>query len=390
MTAAERPTGNGIPAGDEMIARAVALLPLLRQHAAEIDARRRLTDDVLAAMVRAGLFRMRTPKRLGGYETDLHTVTEVVETIATADPSAAWLVALATVASWLVGRTSKRAQDEVFGTDPDARLAGSDLPGAASQTRAGVRLTGRWPYASGSHHATWASLAAQVTNDAGTVVDTVVALVPVADVTLEDTWCTVGMRGTGSNTWVAEDVFVPDHLLVSMPALGADIWPAPTDEPMYRIPFAPLTGLMLIAPLLGAGRAVLELVVDKAPTKMIHQRFVRQSDSVGVQIQIAEAALKLKTARLHAYEIADILDASTTHGPGLDHDDRARIRGQAAYAAQQVLDAINDLINVHGAGSFALSNPLQQFWRDANTAARHAGLNALLGYEDYGKALLGM
>jgi 3-hydroxy-9,10-secoandrosta-1,3,5(10)-triene-9,17-dione monooxygenase len=179
-------------------------------------------------------------------------------------------------------------------------------------------------------------------------------------VTLEDTWSAIGMRGTGSNTWVAEDVFVPDHLLVSMPALAAGTLPIPTSEAMYRLPFAPLAGLMLVAPLLGAGLGALDVVLDRAPTKAIHHTFVRQSDSVGVQIQVAEAALKLKTARLHAYEIAKVLETSTGC-QALNLDDHARIRGQVAYAAQQVLDAINVSINVHGAGSFTVSNRLQQF-----------------------------
>jgi 3-hydroxy-9,10-secoandrosta-1,3,5(10)-triene-9,17-dione monooxygenase len=390
MNVTESPCSKGIPGRDELVARAAALQPLLRDHAVEMDAQRRLTDEVVGALVDAGVFRMRRSKRLGGYETDLHVVTEVIETIGAADVSAAWLVALEAVSNWLVGRTSKRAQEEVFGADPDAHVSGSDHPGLGRRVKGGVRVSGRWPYASGSLHATWASLAARVTDDAGVLIDTVIGLVPVSQVTQEDTWHTTGMRGTGSNTWIAEDVFIPDHLLVSMPALGAGTWPIPTHEPVYHVPFAPLAVLMLMAPLLGAGRAVLDFVVEKAPTKGIHHRFSRQTDSVGVQVQVAEAALKLKTARLHAYDIADTLDASAADRGELDSGSCARIRVQATYAAQQIVDAINALITVHGAGSFALSNPLQQFWRDANTAARHVGLNSFIAYEIYGKALLGV
>ena len=97
--------------------------------------------------------------------------------------------------------------------------------------------------------------------------------------------------------------------------------------------------------------------------------------------------MKLRTARLHVYEIIDRLDAITTVGD-VDIDARSRMKAQAAYAAQKVIDAINDLVNIHGAGSFAESGRMQQIWRDANTAARHAGLNAAVGYEVYGKALL--
>jgi alkylation response protein AidB-like acyl-CoA dehydrogenase len=106
-----------------------------------------------------------------------------------------------------------------------------------------------------------------------------------------------------------------------------------------------------------------------------------------VQIQLGEAALKLHTARLHIYEIVDRLDAIATVGD-VDFDTRSRMKAQAAYAGQKVLEAINDLVNIHGAGSFAESRRMQQIWRDTNTAARHAGLDAAVGYEVYGKALL--
>jgi alkylation response protein AidB-like acyl-CoA dehydrogenase len=221
--------------------------------------------------------------------------------------------------------------------------------------------------------------------------DAVLCLVPASEVKLEQTWRTVGMRGTGSDTWVAEDVFVPDHLVISMGAMAEGAWPAPTAEPMYRLPFVPLATLPLLGPLLGVGRAALDLVISAAPGKgMHHTFFTSQSDSVGVQIQIAEAALKLKTARLHVFGIADDLDASLAAGGQVDYPARAEIRARMGYAAQQVLEAITVLVNVHGAASFAESSRMQQYWRDANTAARHAGLNAVVGYEVFGKSLLGV
>jgi alkylation response protein AidB-like acyl-CoA dehydrogenase len=135
----------------------------------------------------------------------------------------------------------------------------------------------------------------------------------------------------------------------------------------------------------------MELVIDKAPNKAMHDTFFsRQSESAGVQIQIAEAALGLRTAQLHAYDIAATLDAAAAAGELVTYVARAEVRARAGYLAQQVLDATSVFVNVHGAGSFAGSNRLQQYWRDANTAARHAGLQPVVGYEVYGKALLGI
>jgi alkylation response protein AidB-like acyl-CoA dehydrogenase len=118
--------------------------------------------------------------------------------------------------------------------------------------------------------------------------------------------------------------------------------------------------------------------------------FFRQSQSVGAQIQIAQAALGLRTARLHVYDVAAALDEAASQGQPVTYSARAQIRAQLGYAAQQVLDAISVLASVHGAGSFAESSRMQQYWRDANTAARHADLQPVVGHEVYGKSLLGI
>jgi alkylation response protein AidB-like acyl-CoA dehydrogenase len=219
--------------------------------------------------------------------------------------------------------------------------------------------------------------------------DARLSIAPAAEVRLEESWRTVGMRGTGSDTWVAEDVFVPDHRTISLPALIEGTWPVPSGEPMYRLPFVPLATVPLLGPLLGLGGAAFDLALAAAPGKPIQTTFfARQSDSAGVQIQLAEAALKLKTARLHAYGIADGLDAAAAAGRDVGYLERAEIRAEAGYIAQLVLEAMSVLLNIHGAGSFAEANRMQQYWRDANTAARHASLGAAVGYEVYGKALL--
>jgi alkylation response protein AidB-like acyl-CoA dehydrogenase len=133
------------------------------------------------------------------------------------------------------------------------------------------------------------------------------------------------------------------------------------------------------------------MVIDAAPCKPTHHAsFAHPADSVGVQIQLTEAKLKLQTARLHAVAVADALDEGTTADGDARYPLRAQVRAQCGYAAQQVLDAIQILINVHGAAGFADSSPLQQYWRDAGVGARHAALNSYLGYEICGKSLLGV
>ena len=150
MTSSHTRNGNLIPGREELVGRAHALQPLLREYAAKTDAGRCLPDAVNAALTEAGFFRLLTPQRFGGYETSLRTVIEVAETLGAGDASAAWLVALAAAAGSLVGRASVQAQQELFGSDPDLRVAGGFAPAVAVRVDGGVRMTGRWPYASGA------------------------------------------------------------------------------------------------------------------------------------------------------------------------------------------------------------------------------------------------
>jgi alkylation response protein AidB-like acyl-CoA dehydrogenase len=350
---------------------------------------RRQADEVVEALTAAGLFRLFTPRRFGGYATSLRTQIDVTEALAEADGSAAWVVGIATGGAWVSAHATERAQEEVFGPDPDVKISGSANPAPARWVDGGLRVDGRWAYASGSPHSSWAGVATVVADQHGGPAGAYFCLIPRSDLRLEETWRTVGMRGTGSHTWVGEDVFVPEHRLFAL----ADVTEGSPrrHEPLYRLPFAPVAALNQVGTLLGLGRAALDYVLEKATTKpMQHTYFARQSESVAVQVQTAEAALKLQTARLHTHRVADELDAAAINGTVLAYPDRALIRAQLGYAVQQVLEAIQIMLNVHGSGGFAETSPLQQIWRDANTGGRHAGFNTAVGYEVFGKALLGV
>jgi 3-hydroxy-9,10-secoandrosta-1,3,5(10)-triene-9,17-dione monooxygenase len=380
------------PSCQELVGRARALQPLLREHSADGELLRRLPDVLSDALTDAGLFRLLTPARFGGYACDLRTLIRVAETLGELDGSASWLTSLGATAAWTISRLgSPRAQEEILGANPDARLVGSAAPGIAHRVDGGLRIDGRWSYASGAYHADWALLAATVTDGPEQEVDGGMCAIPMNQLHLEQSWYTVGMRGTGSDTVVAQNVFVPHHRVIPMNVITDEAAHEPDDLNQARLPFAPVASLALVGPLLGLGTAALKDVIDTATTKPLHNTyFPRQSDSAGVQIQIADAALALRTAQLHAYDIADTLDDAARQGQRVTYDMRAEIRSRVGYLSQQVLAAISTLINVHGAGSFAESSRIQQYWRDANTAARHAALQPFVGYEVYGKALLGV
>jgi alkylation response protein AidB-like acyl-CoA dehydrogenase len=200
------------------------------------------------------------------------------------------------------------------------------------------------------------------------------------------------MKGTGSNTVVAEDVFVPEHRYMSMMAGFQGIYPTEhTDEALYRSALIPVLALILVGPLLGLGRAALKLAIEKAPKRAVsYTRLATQAESTAFQLKLAEAAMTLDDAILHAHRAADDIDGWAARGEHMDYATRARVRGDVGWISSKVRDAITMILDAHGASGFADASPMQRIWRDANTAGRHAVVNSLVNQEVYGKALLGI
>jgi alkylation response protein AidB-like acyl-CoA dehydrogenase len=380
------------PSADELVARVRELHPLLRANAAAGEENRRVPQESMQALQQAGILRIAQPRRYGGYETSMRTMLDVSAAVGEADGGTSWVVTLLNVCSWLVGLYPGQAQDDVWRDHPDALISGVLTPTAeTTKVDGGYRVTGRWYWNSGSWHADWAVLGLPLTDASGEVVDQAVALVPRADLELEETWFVAGMKSTGSNCLIATDVFVPDHRIMSVPpAIEGHYGTEFTDEVLYRSALVPILALVLAGPQLGMGRAALELVRQKAATKPISYTFyTAQTDSVAFQLQLAEAAMRIDTAHLHAYRAADDIDQGAARGEYLDFLTRARVRADTGWAIENITKAIDLLLSAHGASSFADANALQRFWRDSAVAARHAVILPVISYEVYGKALLG-
>jgi alkylation response protein AidB-like acyl-CoA dehydrogenase len=377
---------------ERLVANARALQPLLRRNAQLTEQERRIPEENISALREAELFRMTVPKRFAGHEVSARTCVDVVALIAEACGSTAWVLSLLSNAAWFAGLLPDRAREEIFGAGPDVRVTGVFAPSETMQrVETGVRISGKWYWASGSLHADWAMLGVLERDQAGRVIDQFLGFAPMRELAVENTWFASGMKGTGSNCLVAENVFIPAHRLLSLMQAVEGGHPAGhADEPLYRSACIPLMALFLVAPQLGLARAALQHVVGMAGRRNIpYTIYQRQADSPAFQLQIAEAAMKIDTAHLHAYRTADDIDGAAARGERLDFKTRARARADAGYIARLVTEAINTLLSAYGAGAFADASPLQRIWRDANTAARHALVLPPVCEELYGKALLG-
>jgi alkylation response protein AidB-like acyl-CoA dehydrogenase len=382
------------PTAQELVERARELAPLVRRNAAVGEAKRRVEEETIQAAKKAGLMKICTPKRYGGWEMNTRAMLDVSAAVAEADGGSAWVVNLNNICCWLTSLFPVKAQDEVFGADPDACVSGVLNPTAtAKKVAGGFRITGTWHYNSGGWHAQWAVLGMPIVNEAGAPIDQGLALIPMSDLERVDTWFVAGMRSSGSICLKASDVFIPDYRILSVPRAIEGDYPTEmrNQEAFYRSAFVPILAIILVGPILGLGRAALEFVRQKAGSRTIAYTFFdKQTSSVGFQLQVAEAAMMIDTAHLHAYRAADDVDNAAARSVYPDMLTRARVRADTGYVVEKITQAIDKLMFAHGSAGFAEASPLQRIWRDAAVASRHAVVLPPVGYELYGKALLGV
>lgn len=258
-----------------LLGRIAALRPMLEANAARTEADRRVVEENITALRDVGAFKTTVPQRYGGYQSTIRTKLEVSREIAMGCGSTAWATTLMNVCAFFVSVMNEEAQNDVWGSNPDARIAGVFTPSAtARKVEGGIVVSGAWSWASGCLHADWSYLGVPLTDDQGNVTYPVMTIIPNSELTIEDTWFTAGMRGTGSNTIHADEVFVPDHRMHWVPGLLTHQYDTPfTDEVPYRSEFVPVAALVLAGPQLGLAQAALDYVIE-----MGHKRGITYSD----------------------------------------------------------------------------------------------------------------
>jgi 3-hydroxy-9,10-secoandrosta-1,3,5(10)-triene-9,17-dione monooxygenase len=375
---------------NQLVESAHSVVPVLRRNAERADRESRLTEEGTAALRAAGLFRLGAPKAFGGHEAGMATTLDVTSTVGLGCASSAWVLAFTHATQHIAAGFGPKVREEVWGDGADFAMCGSfggrNL--SARKVDGGQVVSGRWPMASGAYQAGWASVGIGIADGRGEAVGRGLALIPIDALDIDETWDMAGMRGTGSHTLVADEVFIPDRRIRQFGAvLGG---PAEAAEPLYRVPLGSMP-LMLVGPMLGSTQAAFDLVMETVAMgkPMAMSNYGRLADSPSVQTALADAATSIDTARLHLYRSADILDATAAAGGAFEPLGRARVRMDAGYASACLRSAMELLLTAGGAAGMAVANPLQRHWRDLETAARQPTINTGLSREIYGRAIVG-
>lgn len=384
---------SAVPSHEELVARAAEIRPILWEEASASDGQRRLTDRTVSALAGAGLMRLFTPRRFGGHEAGPSTMLEVCIELARGCCSASWVTSVLNVGNYMAALFPAQAQEDVWGSNPDARTALVIVASRASVERVdgGVVVSGDWSYASGSLHCDWVGALIPKGPDSDEQV-THLVLMPAGDVTVQDTWHVTGMRGTGSNTVVADRVFIPRHRVTPYSPIvrGQHAGPGGTAN-LYRSSLSGLLSAGLLGPHIGAVEAAFQYVREHAPGRRVaSSTFASQVQSPAFQMDLAEVSMLVDGARLHAQRIARTVDEHARAGTTPDEVTRSRARMEGTQVTRSCREAIDRLISAYGSSAFAESNPLQRIWRDIHVASRHAGFGMGIPQLVYGRALVGL
>ncbi|MFA7555586.1 MAG: acyl-CoA dehydrogenase family protein [Spongiibacteraceae bacterium] len=377
----------------EPIQIAKKLRPLLQQHADEAEQAGKIPDVVFDAIQKSGLFLMMAPRRFGGYGCKIITHMQTIAELAKGCAGSAWAFGLLSGCSGAATAMAKESTDLIFKTGKELLCSVSGLMGTATPTKGGYIVNGKWGYASGCMHADWALNGVKVLDSNGTTIDTAFAAIPLINnpnVSIQNTWNVLGVKASGSNTVIAEDLFIPKELLMLASAAPTSEYLLTLEElePRERMPVEPLFPLGVLSPTLGSVMAMQEYVKKQMiEKKIVGWNYPTQSESHTYVKLFGEATMEIDSAWLHIERAAKMLDETAQETP-LTGYDKARIQADSGYAMQQIRNAGNKLMDIAGPSGFSDSSPMQRYWRDLSFASRHSALNSPLSLELYGRAEL--
>jgi len=368
-----------------------ALAPTIMAHADQSERDAQIAPPVVEAFHEAGLFRMLLPAAMGGGDLTLAEAFQTFEEVARSDGSAAWNLSICAGGPLFGHFLARDAYEHVF-ADPRAVSAGSLNPLGVQAVRDSDdwRFTGRATYVSGSGQATWLMTAGFLLVDgAPRLVDGIpemrATLLPMREARVLSTWDMAGMRATGSNDCVFENVHVPDAFTFG--------WPDPRstwkDGAFGGIPLPVQLGGGFAAVALGVARHALDELVSLAVDKRPAGARATLRERALAQTQLGQAEGLLGAARAYFYSATDeVWRRGTAREP---FDDRARANARLASVtavklAAQAVDLVHDAA---GMNAMRAGGVIQRCWRDVHTITQHVVMNTGR-FEVVGRILFGL
>jgi alkylation response protein AidB-like acyl-CoA dehydrogenase len=391
------PAGQATVGDSPVLRAAIGLTEQIRAASAEIERGRRLPAGIAAAMKDAGVFGMAMPRAWGGLEVDPLTQFRIIEALAMADGSVGWCAMIGCDGGYM---TAFLDQDVGRAMYPDllmATAAAATTTGQAVRVPGGYRVSGRFPFVSGSNHCEWLWLGCVVHEngvarvDGNGVPQTRQCFVRLSECDILDTWHTTGLRGTGSNDVVVRDMFVEEARTFSFqdPAL------IKRPGPLYAFPF--LFIAKGAAPALGIARHAIDAVIESAATKPARRYTIGERieaakllrDDVYVQDAVGRAETRLAAARAYYFHVMGDLWVTLLAGRQPSERQVALFTAAYAHVVGVCVDVVQLVYKAAGGTAVYQKGPLDRCLRDVLTMNQHA-IGTSRTYEMAGRLLLGL
>ena len=373
-TATASAVTDSIPSAEELLERARALAPAIRERARQTALNGDVPPESVAAIREAGLFRILQPKRYGGYEMHPNTFFDVQKILAEACMSTGWIFGVLGCHPYQIGLFDDRAQADVWGENPDMLASSTYQPvGKVEKADGGFYLSGRWGFSSGSTHCGWVLLGALYFPEGGAP-DMRTFLLPRSDYKIiPGTWDVFGLQGTGSFDIEVERVFVPEYRTHRSVDGFACTNPgqAVNTGPLYRLPWAQLFTRSVSTSAFGATRAAI-----KAGTEIMESRVssnTGKASKADTQLHaalaraIAEVSEMEQTHRAAMTEMMELAEA----GQPVPMEKRALYTYQSSNVVRRMVDLVDDIMKLLGGRAVYMSSPIIQPWLDLNAARAH-------------------
>jgi indole-3-acetate monooxygenase len=352
--------------------RAVSsLTDLIRAECRDMDTTRKVPASVIGALQAAGVFRLMAPSEIGGNEIHPVTFLNVVEAASCADGSVGWCAMIGGCYATFGGMLPLEGARDIYG-DSRTISAGAFRPdGIAVEVEGGFRVTGRWPLASGSSHATWYIAGCVIHRDGQAVIGPTGAplmrevFFPASVTEIIDTWESTGLRGTASHDYAVSDVFVPSSRTMWFQELPA------INRPLYRMPPIAMFATFIAAVPLGIARHAIDEFIILADGKTLPMSNSVLADKPVAQDRLGRAHALVAAGRRHVTESLNDLWVRVKGGHAPTMGDRSALWLAATHAGHSALQATELLYSTAGSSSVYSGCPLDRCLRDARTAVQH-------------------
>ncbi|WP_245975579.1 acyl-CoA dehydrogenase family protein [Amycolatopsis palatopharyngis] len=367
MTSAENELMSDQASPEFGLARAAREVAILAaQHADQAEQERLIHPEVARAVVANGFTRHFVPVSNGGNAGTFSELSAALVTVGTHCPATAWCASIAANLARMAAYLPEEGRKEVWRDGPDTFVVGAVSPkGKAVPEEDGWRLSGSWSYISAVDHSEWA-LVLGIAQVDGAGEPRLFAL-PRSDYRVEPTWSDIGMRATGSNTLVVEDVFVPSTLSV----VAKDLLEGNAPEPAancHSVPLPAVNGLSFCLPMLGAAEGALEHWSTYAESRI---RTCEAAPGPGPGRGFYEETLARSSGEIDAAGLLLDRVAAVADRGAISPQQTARSQRDCALAADLLVSAVDRLFRASGTGGHSESSPLQRWWRDIHSAAGH-------------------